>query len=172
MVAGHCLHAGIIESHNFFVLGRILVKFHIRTWLIESFPMTFRTCWCAKEKLHFTPVHTLLQGKRHEELFPPLRKFVEFRVRYRQIPVRGFFLGGGPKPGCSDSARAGIVKSHNFFVVSPILVKFHIRTWLIESFPITYSLGRCAKEKLHFTAVHTLRQLKRDEALIPPLRRS
>ena len=28
-----------------------------------------------------------------------------------------------------------------------------------------------AEEKLHFTPVQTLRQLKRDEALFPPLRR-
>ena len=27
----------------------------------------------------------------------------------------------------------------------------------------------CAEEKLHFTPVHTLRQLKRDEGLFPPL---
>ena len=29
----------------------------------------------------------------------------------------------------------------------------------------------CGEEKLHFTPVHTLRQLTRDEALFPPLRR-
>ena len=40
VVAGHCLRAGIIESPNFFVLRRILVKFHIRTQLSESFPTT------------------------------------------------------------------------------------------------------------------------------------
>ena len=45
---------------------------------------------------------------------------------------------GGPKLGCSDSVRAGIIESHNFFVFGPILVKFDIRTWLIESFPTTY----------------------------------
>ena len=82
-----------IESHNFFVLGRIVVKFHIRTRLIESFPTIFRTWWCGEEKLHFTPFHTLRQLKRDEALFPPLWRVVEFRARYRQIPVRGF--GGG-----------------------------------------------------------------------------
>ena len=41
---------------------------------------------------------------------------------------------GGPKPGWSDSIRAGIIESHNFFVLGPILVKFHVRTRLIESF--------------------------------------
>ena len=37
---------------------------------------------CSQEKLHFTPVHTLLQLKRDEELFPPLRRVVEFQARY------------------------------------------------------------------------------------------
>ena len=44
------LCTGIIESHNFFVLGPILVKFHIRTRLIEGFPTIFRTWWCGEEK--------------------------------------------------------------------------------------------------------------------------
>ena len=72
----------IIESHNFFVLGPILEKFHIQTRLIESFPAIFRTWWCGEEKLHFTPVHTLRQLKRDEALILPLRTVVEFRARY------------------------------------------------------------------------------------------
>ena len=76
------LRAGTIESHNFFVLGPILVKFHIRTRLIESFRTIFRTWWCGEEKLHFTPVHTLRQLKRNEALIPPLRRVVGFRARY------------------------------------------------------------------------------------------
>ena len=83
------LRAGTIDGHNFFVLGPIIVKFHIRTRLIESFPTIFRTWWCAEEKLHFTPVHTSRQLKRDEGLFPPLGRVVEFRARYRQIPGRG-----------------------------------------------------------------------------------
>ena len=43
---------------------------------------------------------------------------------------------GVPKPGCSNSLRAGFIESHNFFVLRPILVKFDIRTCLIESFPL------------------------------------
>ena len=79
---------------------------------------------------------------------------------------------GGPKPGCSDGLFTGITESHNFFVLRPILVKFHIRTRLIESFPLIFRMWWCGEEKLHFTPVHTLRQLKRDEkALIPPLQR-
>ena len=84
------LHAGTIERHNFFVLGPILVKFHIRTCQIESFPTIFRTWWCTKEKLHFTPFHSLRQLQHDEALFPPLGRVVEFRMRYQQVPVRLF----------------------------------------------------------------------------------
>ena len=76
---------------------------------------------------------------------------------------------GGPKPGSSDGLRAGTIESHNFFVLSPIRVKFHILTRLIESFPMIFWTWWCAEEKLHFTPFHTLCQLKRDEALFPPL---
>ena len=76
---------------------------------------------------------------------------------------------GGSKPGCSDGLCAGFIESHNFFVLGPILVKFHIQTRLIDSFPMTCSAGWCSDEKLHCTPFHTLRQLKRDEALFPPL---
>ena len=87
------LRTGIIKSHNFFLLGSILVKFHIRTRLIESFPMIFRTWWCGEEKLQFTPFYTIRQLKGDEALFPPLGRVVEFRARYRQTAVCGF-LGG------------------------------------------------------------------------------
>ena len=52
------LCAGTIESQNF-VLGPIMVKFHIRNSLFESFPTIFRTWWCGEEKLRFTPFHTI-----------------------------------------------------------------------------------------------------------------
>ena len=80
-------------------------------------------------------------------------------------------IWGGLKPVCSDGLRTGTIESHNFFVLGPILVKFHIRTRLIESFRTIFWTWWCVEEKLHFTPVHTLRQLKRDEALIPPFRR-
>ena len=70
------------KAITFFVLGPILVKFHIRTRLSKSFLMMYRFRKCSQEKLHFTPVHTLRQLKRDEVLFPPLRRVVEFRVRY------------------------------------------------------------------------------------------
>ena len=88
------LRAGTIESHNFFVLGPIRVKFHIRTRLIESLPTIFRTWWCGEEELHFTPVHTLRQLKRDEALIPPLQRVIEFRSRYDYKTARRF--GGGP----------------------------------------------------------------------------
>ena len=88
------LRTETIESHNFFVLGPMLVKFHIQTRLIESFPTIFRTWLRAEEKLHFPPFHTLSQLKRDKALFPPLGSVIEFRARYRQRPVSGF-LGVG-----------------------------------------------------------------------------
>ena len=80
-------------------------------------------------------------------------------------------FGGGPKPGCSDGLCTGTIVSHNFFLLGTILVKFHIRTRLIESFRTLLRSWWCAEEKLHFTPFHTLRQLKRDETLFPPLGR-
>ena len=71
---------------------------------------------------------------------------------------------GGPKPGSSNGFCTGTIESHNFFVLGPILVKFHIRTRLIDGFPTIFRTWWCGKEKLHFTPFHTLRQLKRDEA--------
>ena len=64
-----------------------------------------------------------------------------------------------PKPGFSDSVRAGIIEGHNFLILCPILVKFHIQTGLIESFLRTYRFWWCGEGKLHFTPVHTLREL-------------
>ena len=103
VVTGHCLRAGIIESHNFFVLRRILVKFHIRTRLIQSFAMTYWSWWCAKEKLHFTPVHTLCQLKCDEALFPPLPINLADRNGLKNLPRQIFSacvkFGGNP---CRD----------------------------------------------------------------------
>ena len=140
------LCTGTIKSHNIFVLRPILVKLHIRTRLIKSFLKTFWTWWYAEEKLHFTPFHTLGQ--------------LEFRRR--KVAVHTFL--GVPKPGCSDGLCTGTIESHNFFVLGPILVKFHIRTRLIESFRTQFRTWWCDGEKLHFTPFHTLRQLNRDEA--------
>ena len=55
---------------------------------------------------------------------------------------------GVPKLDCSNSLRAGFIESHNFFVLGPILVKFHIRTRLIESFPTMYSLCSCIEMEM------------------------
>ena len=55
---------------------------------------------------------------------------------------------GGPKLGCSDSVRPGIIESHNFFVLRPILVKLHILTRLMESFAMVYESWRCIEVKM------------------------
>ena len=58
-VCSDCLGTGNMKSKNFFVLGPIPVKFHIRTRQIESFPTIFRTCGGAAKKSctshQFTP---------------------------------------------------------------------------------------------------------------------
>ena len=107
LVTGHCLRAGIIESHNFFVLCRILVKFQIRTRLTESFPTTYWSWWCAEEKLHVTPVHTLRQLKCNEGLFPPLPRSLADRNGLKNLPRQIFSacvkFGGNP---CRDVETA------------------------------------------------------------------
>ena len=60
-------------------------------------------------------------------------------------------LWGGPKPVCSDGLRAGTIESHNFFVLGPIPLKFHIETRLIESFPTIFRTWWCGEEKLQVT---------------------
>ena len=59
---------------------------------------------------------------------------------------------GGPKRVCSDSLRARTIESHNFFVLGPILVKFHIRTRLIERFRMFFSDVMVLQRK---AALHT-----------------
>ena len=117
-----------LESHNFFDLGSILVKLHIRTQLIESFPSTFRSWWCAEEKLHFTPFHTLHQLKRDEALFPPVHNKV---TMYARLAVIFCTIE------CSYSS-----------VFHPILLKLHILTRLIVSFPMVYGLWHSIEVKL------------------------
>ena len=170
------LRAGTIESHNFFVLGPILVKFHIRTRLIESFPTIFRTWWRSEENLHVTPVHTWRQLKRDEALSPPLGRVVEFRARYGEETARRF--GGWAKfeergthgwekivlHTCSDLSRlvrtyvqySDHVRSSCYVifctfersyssVLRPILVKLHILTRLIDSFPMVHGSWSCVE---------------------------
>ena len=90
VVPGHCLRAGFMERRKFFVLRPIWVKFHIRTRLIESFPTTYWLWWSAKEKWHFTPVHTLHQLKRDKALFPPLPISLADRNGLKNLPRQIF----------------------------------------------------------------------------------
>ena len=78
---------------GFFVLGPILVKFHIRTRLIQSFPSTFRLWWCAEEKLHFTPFHTLRQLMRDEARFHHLGGSYSFERGTVRYLVAGLGVG-------------------------------------------------------------------------------
>ena len=80
-------------------------------------------------------------------------------------------FGVGPGEADKTALVQELSKAITFFVLGPILANFHIWTRLIDSFLMMYRFWKCSQEKLHFTPVHTLRQLKRDEALFPPLRR-
>ena len=108
VVPGHCLCAGFMESRNFFVLRPIQVKLHIRTHLIKSFPTTYWLWWCAEEKWHFTPVHTLRQLKRDKVLFPPLPISLADRNGLKNLPRQIFSacvnFGGNP---CRDVDTLG-----------------------------------------------------------------
>ena len=107
------------------------------------------------------PAETAYSSFRDQELSNDI-PLVEFRPR--KVVVHTFLR---VVPG--HCLRPGFMESRNFFVLCPIRMKFYIRTWLIESFPTTYWSRCCAEEKLHFTPVHTLRQLKRDAGRFPPL---
>ena len=112
------------------------------------------------------PAETAYFSFRDRELSNDVR-FDE--LRRRKVVVHTFL--GWSQAGRLRQRSCQSYQSHNFFVLRPILVKLHIRTRLIESFAMTFWTWSCAEEKLHFTPVHTLRQLMHDEALIPPLRR-
>ena len=70
----------------------------------------YRFWKCSKEKLHFTPVHTLHQSKRDEALFPPLRRVVGFRARYGQKTAHRF--GGWAKFGQRATHGWGKIALH------------------------------------------------------------
>ena len=108
--------------------------------------------WALLLKLH-------LQASEMESFLMPYRVSNSGQEKLQFTP-----FWGGPKPVCSDGLHAGTIENHNFFVLGPILVKFHIRTRLIESFRTIFRTWRCGEEKLHFTPFYTLRQVKRDEA--------
>ena len=79
------------------------------------------------------PAGTAYLSVRDAQLSNAVR-LVEFRQG--KVAVHTFLVCS--KQGCSNGLRAGFIESHNFFVLGPILVKFHIRTRLIESFPAIF----------------------------------
>ena len=171
---------------------------HISNQIIDSFPLTYSPKSCDKEKLSIpleahhkaqsSEIFLSFQQKKLKELkifylltnhaetaYLSVRngklcnavRLVEFRPR--KVAVHTFWGWSQARMLRRPSRRT--IESHNFFVLAPILVKFHVRTRLIESFRTIFRTWWCGEEKLPFTPVHTLRQLKRDEALIPPLGR-
>ena len=169
---------------------------HISTHLIDSFPLPYCPKSCDKEKLSILPeAHHNAQSSEIFLSFPPI---IERAVIFYLLgnPAETLYLSvrdgkltqydlsdsgqeklqftpfwAGPKLVCSDGLRTRVIESRNYFVLGPIQVKFHIRTRLIKSFRRIFRTWWCGEENLHFTPVHTLRQLKRDEALIPPPQR-
>ena len=159
--------------------------------------MTYSTKSCDKEKLSIPlePHHKALSSQIFLSFQPKIKRAVIFylwaillKLHIQASEMESFLtpyglsksgqeklqftpFWGGPKLVCSDGLRARTIESHNSFVLGPIQMKFHIRTRLIESFRTIFRTWWSGAEKLHFTPVHTLRQLKRDEALIPPPRR-
>ena len=81
------------------------------------------------------------------------------------------FLVGRPKPGCSDGVHAGIIESHNFFSLTSYPGEIAHSNSANQELSNEVLDVVVRRRKLHSTPFHTLRQLKCDEALIPPLRR-
>ena len=121
---------------------------------MDSFPLTYSPKSCDKEKLSI-PLE-LHHNAQSSEIFVSFRQKIKRAVIFYLLgnPAETPYLGvrdgklsnavrllefpprkiavhtylGGLKPVCSDGLRAGTIESHNFFVLGPILVKFHIRT--------------------------------------------
>ena len=163
------LHAGIIENHKSFVLRRILVKFHIRTRLIESFPTTFRK---RKVALHtnshltsteawWSTVSTTWDGRRvlsevWLENYTQDWEWAKFEERgthgWGKIVLHTCFdlsILVRTYPQHSDQVRS----SHNVnfcpfecscsSVLRRTLLKLYVLTHLIKSFPMVHGLWRC-----------------------------
>ena len=83
-------HAGIMQSHNFFCLrsypGEISHSNSPHEELSDISDMVMRR---RKGALHTSSHLTLIEGGR--STVPPLRRVVEFRARYWQIPIRGIW---------------------------------------------------------------------------------
>ena len=100
------LCAGIIESHNFFVLGPILVKFHIPTRLNREL---FNDIWPVEVGRRKVALHTsshLTPIEVWQSAAPPLRRVAEFRARNWQIPVRRFWGVGKIWRPCDLRSRS------------------------------------------------------------------
>ena len=171
---------------------------HISTQLIQSYPREYG-CWsCGKEKLSIplgahhkaqsSDIFLSFQAKNYKSFnffsfrqscwncifkLPTSRAFEQRMTcpRAARKSCGSHLFGVGPGEADKTALVQELLKAITFLVLGPILMKFHIRTRLNKSFLTMYRFWKCSQEKLHFTPVHTLRQLKRDEALFPPLPR-
>ena len=148
---------------------------HISNQLIDSFPLTYSPKSCDKEKLSIPlePHHKAqwsenfpsFQAKNERAVILFILWAIMLKLHILASDMKSFLtpyglsnsgqeklqftpFWDGPKLRCSDGLRAGTIESHNFFVLGPILVKFHIRNRLIESFPTIFRMWWCGEEKL------------------------
>ena len=170
------------KAITFFVWGPILVKFHIRTRLSESFLMMYRFWKCSQEKLHFTPAHTLrqieawrsavsttLEGRRVSsevrlenctQVWGVGQIWTECNSRLRKNSTSNVFWLVQTCPNLSEPVRNTVTiyahravifcsfKCSYSSVLHPILLKLHILTRLMESFPMVFGLWCCIEVKL------------------------
>ena len=156
---------------------------HISAQRIESYPREYGSWSCDKGKLSIRleaqklkravifyllaiSAETAYLSFRDQDLSNGVR-LVEFRRR--KVVVHTFC--GWSQAGLLRQPSCRNYRKPQLFVSGPIVVKFHIPTRLSESLLMMHRFWKCSQEQLHFTPVHTLCQLKCDEALIPPLRR-
>ena len=118
--------------------------------------MTFRTWWCAEEKLHFTSVHTLRQLKRDEGLFRPLPINLADQNGLKSLPRQIFSayvkFGGNP---CRDVETLGftpVLTCSNLFTPQwgcPFVAQFQLFLQISPSESCYFSVLCPIMLKLH-----------------------
>ena len=89
------LRAGIIKSHNFFCLRSYPGEISHSNLPNQELSNDVWDLAVRRRKVALQTISHLTPIEAWRSAVPPLRRVVEFRARYRQIPVRGFSLGVG-----------------------------------------------------------------------------
>ena len=85
------LRTGIIESHNFFCLRSYPGEISHPNSPNRELSIDVSVLVLRRKKVALQTISHLTPTEARQSTFPPLRRVVEFRARYRQIPVRGFW---------------------------------------------------------------------------------